>query len=64
MKRIKPSERALVLIHTKTNDYVRYVGKNSTDHLKSDQPLDAALIEQFRTDPNSVYDDEEGDSCA
>ena len=64
MKRVKPTEHPLVLIDTKTNHYKRYVGHECTDHMISDTALDADVVEQFRTAPESVYDDDEENSCA
>lgn len=61
MKREKATRQPFVVIDVKNNQYQRFVGKNRTDHVKADVPLDRTAIEQFRTDPNSMYDDEDDD---
>ena len=61
MKREKATRQPFVVIDVKNNQYQRFVGKTRTDHVKTDAPLDRLAIEQFRTDPNSMYDDEDGD---
>lgn len=63
MKRVKAVKQPLVVIDTKTNQYVRYVGKTKTDHIQSDRPLDRDLVEQFRVDPTSVFDGGEDESA-
>lgn len=59
MKREKATIQPFVVIDVKKNQYQRYIGRQRTDHVKTDIPLDRLAIEQFRTDPASMYDDDD-----
>ena len=64
MHREKDTRPPLVVIDVKHNRYQRFVGKNRTDHVMTDTPLDRASIEQFRMDPNSMYEEDDRDDTA
>lgn len=55
--REKRRSPVVVLINNETCSYKRYVGKSMTDQIKAEQPLSRWWIEQFRVDPESLYDD-------
>ena len=49
----------LVVISTKSHKYERYEGKVRTDHVSAEFPMDRSMIEQFRIDPASLFEDED-----
>lgn len=58
-KKRKPT--VLVVYDTATNRYKRYEDKVRTNHVQADFPMSASMLEQFRTDPESLLDPEGGD---
>lgn len=64
MAREKRRSPVVVLINNETCSYKRYVGRNVTDQIKAEQPLSRWWVEQFRVDPESLYDDGDDDEIA
>lgn len=59
MHKRKPT--VLVVYDTKLNRYKRFEGTNRTNHVQAEYPLSAAMVEQFRVDPESLLDPEDED---
>lgn len=53
----------LVVVDTKQCVYHRYVGKQRTDALRSEYPMTASMIEQFRVDPESIYETDDNETA-
>lgn len=58
-KQKKHTQPPLVVIDVKSNMYKRFVGKQRTDHVKAEYPMSMSMLEQFRTNPDSLFEDED-----
>lgn len=55
----KQPKTQLVVVDVKSNTYTRFNGKQRTDQVKSEFPMPRSMLEQFRTNPASLFEDED-----
>lgn len=65
----KRKPTVLVVYDTATNRYKRFEGKVRTNHVQAEYPMTPSMLEQFRSDPDSLLgpgedDDGGGDEVA